>query len=397
MARDLYGEMLGRALSRQAPSGHMAAYITPNEAFELRSGGGGVPPGGGQYMANGIPSFQSEPDYDLGGADMDLGAIGGDIDISDPDYDVSDYDGSVPGYAVRGTDMWTRDPGLARALTEQYEKDQAVANYRQARDAQLRAEEQVALAAENQVAWDEARPESAPQMGATVVDSTEKTPQQVLAEVLENTTYTLPVPEIHRKEIEILEKRGELPISIGSRGLQYPRSLPRDENKKGTFSKIVSSLLPSLRGPYRGDVDPKTGNINIEKSVSPRNLAAALAGLLAGPFVGPVVNRAMRALIPEDQSLWRSASKSKPPSVFDDSDIEEAEGSDDQIILVPPMQSDAQEEEEQQLESVLDPPVQTADEIDDATRRRILANILQGLGRTDRPTEGITAFGRGFV
>ena len=82
MARDLYGEMLGRALSRQAPSGHMAAYITPNEAFELRSGGGGVPPGGGQYMANGIPSFQSEPDYDLGGAGMDLGAIGGGYDFT---------------------------------------------------------------------------------------------------------------------------------------------------------------------------------------------------------------------------------------------------------------------------------------------------------------------------
>jgi hypothetical protein len=71
MARDLYGEMLSRALQRQAPSGHFPAYITPFEAGLLRSRGGGVSPGGGQYMAGGIPSFQSSPEGDpTGGADM---------------------------------------------------------------------------------------------------------------------------------------------------------------------------------------------------------------------------------------------------------------------------------------------------------------------------------------
>ena len=49
-------------------------------------------------------------------------------------------------------------------------KDQAVVDDQQARDAQLRAEEQVALAAENQVALDEARHGSAPQRGATAPD-----------------------------------------------------------------------------------------------------------------------------------------------------------------------------------------------------------------------------------
>ena len=57
MARDLYGEMLSRALNRGAPQGHFAAYIQPDEAALLRSQGGGVAPGGGQYMANGLPSF----------------------------------------------------------------------------------------------------------------------------------------------------------------------------------------------------------------------------------------------------------------------------------------------------------------------------------------------------
>ena len=58
MARDLYGEMMGRALQRQAPQGHMPAYITQGEADILRSLGGGVGPAGGQIMRNGIPSFQ---------------------------------------------------------------------------------------------------------------------------------------------------------------------------------------------------------------------------------------------------------------------------------------------------------------------------------------------------
>ena len=74
MARDLYGDMLSRALQRQAPSGHFPAYITPNEAGLLRSRGGGVPPGGGQYMAGGIPAFM-EPS-DAGGGTNAPGAPG---------------------------------------------------------------------------------------------------------------------------------------------------------------------------------------------------------------------------------------------------------------------------------------------------------------------------------
>ena len=42
-----------------APPGHFPAYITSDEAEMLRAQGGGVTPDGGQYMANGIPVFQS--------------------------------------------------------------------------------------------------------------------------------------------------------------------------------------------------------------------------------------------------------------------------------------------------------------------------------------------------
>jgi hypothetical protein len=59
------------------PPGHFPAYITPNEAEVLRSRGGGVAPGGGQYMANGIPAFWvGDPAEGHGaeGASSDTGA-----------------------------------------------------------------------------------------------------------------------------------------------------------------------------------------------------------------------------------------------------------------------------------------------------------------------------------
>ena len=73
MANDLYGELLARALQRRAPPGHFPAFVTPGEANLLRSRGGGVAPGGGQYMAGGLPAFFSPSDP--GGGDP--GGVGG--------------------------------------------------------------------------------------------------------------------------------------------------------------------------------------------------------------------------------------------------------------------------------------------------------------------------------
>jgi hypothetical protein len=76
MARDLYGEMLSRALNRGAPPGHFPAYINPGEAAQLRAQGGGVPPGDprGQYVVNGLPSYQQPSAADIQGAiDMAIG------------------------------------------------------------------------------------------------------------------------------------------------------------------------------------------------------------------------------------------------------------------------------------------------------------------------------------
>ena len=67
----------GGPVPENAPRGHFPAYITPNEAGFLRSQGGGVSPGGGQYMVGGIPAFFSPSDPN-GGDDGGGGGVGGD-------------------------------------------------------------------------------------------------------------------------------------------------------------------------------------------------------------------------------------------------------------------------------------------------------------------------------
>ncbi len=94
MQRDLYGELLSRALNRGAPQGHFAAYITPQEGGALRAMGGGVAPGGGQYMANGIPSFQEMGGVDPGIADP-TGPTGG---YGSAGFEMGFTDPSLPGY-----------------------------------------------------------------------------------------------------------------------------------------------------------------------------------------------------------------------------------------------------------------------------------------------------------
>ena len=72
------------ALSAAAPLGHFPAYITSDEAEMLRAQGGGVTPDGGQYMANGIPVFQSENSFSMPG-DFDDPRQEGETDTSPTD------------------------------------------------------------------------------------------------------------------------------------------------------------------------------------------------------------------------------------------------------------------------------------------------------------------------
>lgn len=114
MARDLYGEMLSRALNRGAPPGHFPAYINPDEAAQLRAQGGGVPPGDhrGQYVVNGLPSYQSPADWQAA-AVSDYGQQGPQLE-SPPTYTMPDSDFTFTQPDVRDEFARQRDLAVAR-------------------------------------------------------------------------------------------------------------------------------------------------------------------------------------------------------------------------------------------------------------------------------------------
>ena len=66
-------------------------------------------------------------------------------------------------------------------------------------------------------------------------------------------------------------------------------------------------------------------------------------------------------------------------------DAGEVEGGAPDIEPVPDVTTDT--------DAAPPPTARTFADVDDETRRRILANIISGLQRTGRPTEGVTAFG----
>jgi hypothetical protein len=143
MARDLYGELLARALQRRAPPGHFPAFVTPGEANLLRSYGGGVAPGGGQYMAGGIPAFSY-------GGEAGFGGGGGEGEPGDPGgFGAGDAFGGMTGeFGGMGFDAFGFSPmdegDMGRSPADQFasflaarakaEKDAVAARFAQAKE-----------------------------------------------------------------------------------------------------------------------------------------------------------------------------------------------------------------------------------------------------------------------
>ena len=85
--RDLYGEMLGNILSRQAPQGESLAFINDREADVLKSMGGS-----GVRTPSGIPSYQEfspEVFADFGYNDTNISDAFSEIDMQDPTIDLN--------------------------------------------------------------------------------------------------------------------------------------------------------------------------------------------------------------------------------------------------------------------------------------------------------------------
>jgi hypothetical protein len=126
------------------------------------------------------------------------------------------------------------------------------------------------------------------------------------------------------------------------------------------------------------------------------DIPRSLAAVLTDPFTEPL-GRALTAggeVIGEALSQGEKALQDALRGVIDfDEDFEEPDGFADgeetfggepEIEFVPSVTTEAAEPA---------PPARTFAEVDEATRNRILANILGGLRRIGRPTEGVTAFG----
>jgi hypothetical protein len=129
----------------------------------------------------------------------------------------------------------------------------------------------------------------------------------------------------------------------------------------------------------------------------PRSLAAALTKPFTQPL-GEALTAGGKA-IGEALSQGEKALQEALSGVIDfDVDFEEPDGFADggeifggepEIDFVPSVTTEADAEPA--------PPARTFAEVDEATRNRILANILGGLRRTGRSTEGVTAFGPLFT
>ena len=101
------------------------------------------------------------------------------------------------------------------------------------------------------------------------------------------------------------------------------------------------------------------------------------------------------------ESVMGQMVDTSPTPDFGDTDTEDIGGPSDQelesIERVRREEEERERKEEEAAQSSFDPPIIDTSTIDEATRQRILANVLSGLQRIERPTEGVTAFGPAFV
>ena len=385
MARDLYGEMLSRALQRQAPSGHFPAYITPNEAGLLRSRGGGVPPGGGQYMAGGIPAFFSSADDPGGGAE---GGASAGADMGDPEG---------TGVGIGDPDAGEDPGGIDAAIAQAAHAAEVAAAAAEAQGSSVdpisgrpspttahavNMANQAALEAANEAMHRSSNPRGAHNdpnlVQLNLNPEAYADPNQPEAGGLSAprgyTSFDIPTPEIAALSHAVTAAQEE-------------------QDQQGFLENLFTFTVP------QGYVDPVTGQPSVVDSVN----VPAVVGTMLGTVLGiPGLGLAGQAL---GESMMGQMVDTSPTPDFGDTDTEDIGGpSDQELESIERVRREEEERErkeeeaaEEAAQSSFDPPIIDTSTIDEATRQRILANVLSGLQRIERPTEGVTAFGPAFV
>ena len=385
MARDLYGDMLSRALQRQAPSGHFPAYITPFEAGLLRSRGGGVPPGGGQYMAGGIPAFFSSADDPGGGAE---GGASAGADMGDPEgtgVGIGDPDaGEDPGGidAAIAQEAHAAEVAAAAAEAQGSSVDPISGRPSPTTAHAVNMANQAALEAANEAMHRSSNPRGAHNdpnlVQLNLNPEAYADPNQPEAGGLSAprgyTSFDIPTPEIAALSHAVTAAQEE-------------------QDQQGFLENLFTFTVP------QGYVDPVTGQPSVVDSVN----VPAVVGTMLGTVLGiPGLGLAGQAL---GESMMGQMVDTSPTPDFGDTDTEDIGGpSDQELESIERVRREEEERErkeeeaaEEAAQSSFDPPIIDTSTIDEATRQRILANVLSGLQRIERPTEGVTAFGPAFV
>ena len=385
MARDRYGDMLSRALQRQAPSGHFPAYITPFEAGLLRSRGGGVPPGGGQYMAGGIPAFFSSADDPGGGAE---GGASAGADMGDPEG---------TGVGIGDPDAGEDPGGIDAAIAQAAHAAEVAAAAAEAQGSSVdpisgrpspttahavNMANQAALEAANEAMHRSSNPRGAHNdpnlVQLNLNPEAYADPNQPEAGGLSAprgyTSFDIPTPEIAALSHAVTAAQEE-------------------QDQQGFLENLFTFTVP------QGYVDPVTGQPSVVDSVN----VPAVVGTMLGTVLGiPGLGLAGQAL---GESMMGQMVDTSPTPDFGDTDTEDIGGpSDQELESIERVRREEEERErkeeeaaEEAAQSSFDPPIIDTSTIDEATRQRILANVLSGLQRIERPTEGVTAFGPAFV
>jgi hypothetical protein len=299
MARDLYGEMLGRALTRQAPPGHMPAYITPGEAQQLRAVGGGVTPGGGQVMAGGVPAFPPPGAYAAamrrpvarGVAPRGLysrvrpSATGLRSALGMPQTSPFYQPRSVPppGMSIPGTDMFTRDQGVLEDFTAAGEARRAEALFKE------QAGRQRYLNAVGAAARDAAAPAPrADTAGKPRLSNEQQQPINLAAAVDNPNLYDKSAGKFTPAGVEHLAKN----ISEGGLGRWSPGATLLANNREAPAGVVAHVMQQSpRRGQGAAIFDPR-GNVSVppgyNMGLGPSALMT-LGGLAAGGPAGAAI------------------------------------------------------------------------------------------------------------
>jgi hypothetical protein len=496
MANDLYGELLARALQRRAPPGHFPAFVTPGEANLLRSQGGGVAPGGGQYMAGGIPAFFSEadPNPGYGGGAMgfeDFGTLGVNTAPGGMlgEFGGLGFDAGNLGFGVSEGEHGRSPQDIAREAARIAAARNIAIAIEEAQTRNIQQDQPVAPAVAPTISIEPAPEVSAPpavSLAQDVEDVTSAISSQVnpsfAAGVEDFTPGGMETPGFEGEQgIGTPTDPGDTDSDAGVAAQQAAMEMAQHEVNTGRMSQAqaFSALDAPIDRGGLGRFSPAVGwGINSETGLASfadlaalnaqdhqgyaitnpqpteasilasqvfaqlnptiTNAVIGLAGFLPGPvgfaatIAGLIENKGLMN-IPAVQSIPGVSAISEglasargkigdvisgitdpitgpigealsagqqavadalsgilgPEESAGFEDAGEVEGGALDIEIVPPIATDT--------DAAPAPTARTYAEVDAKKKERILANILAGLTRTERPTEGVTAFGPLFV